>query len=428
MDLVLSKVTTPVFGWIVQLLGWVIDGVYVVIDTIGIPNVGLAIILYTVIVYMFLYPLTKRTQKFSKMMSYMQPEISVVQKKYQGRRDQESMYKMQEETNEIYQKYGVSPYGSCLPLVIQLPLLLALYQVIYHIPGYVERVAAIFSNLAAKIYMVPGGLSAFANFVNENSVRMTSVGSVLTKTNVVDGLSSLTTNQWAALANVPEFSSFADTITQTAAASSRVNGFLGMNIQESPIQNIQNAASSGHWWIIILAVLIPVLAWFTQWINVKLQPNQNATAADAPGGNSMKMMTNFMPIFSAFICLSLSVGIGIYWIAGAVIRCIQMIVINRKMMKMDIEALIKANQKKAEEKNKGKKKDVVQGSRVLEQANVKTRRVEEPKGKYTNDTSKEYNYFERSKDADPNSIFAKANWVGRYDEEHANDKKSRKRK
>lgn len=418
MDLLLSKVTTPVFGWIVQLLGWVIDGVYVVIDTIGIPNVGLAIIIYTIIVYMFLYPLTKKQQKFSKMMAYMQPDLNVINKKYMGRNDQESMYKKQEEVNEVYAKYGVSPFGSCLPLLIQLPLLMALYQVIYHIPGYVERVASVFSQLATKIFSIPGGTAAFANFVNSNNVRL-AVGETLTKTNVIDGLYALTTNQWNLLAKVPEFSTISQSITETAAKSGSINSFLGLNIAESPFESIKNAASSGMWWMIIIALLIPLLAWFTQWLSYKLQPSSGSQGQ--PGENSMKAMNNFMPIFSAVLCLTFSVGIGLYWIAGAVIRSVQMVYINRKMMKVDMAEVIRKNKEKAEAKNKGKnKKEYVNQARVNEQARVKTRSY---KGKYTNDTSQGYDYYESSKNADPKSVFAKANMVRRFDESHENDKK-----
>lgn len=422
MDLLLSKVTTPVFGWIVQLLGWVIDGVYIVIDSIGIPNVGLSIIIYTIIVYMFLYPITRKQQKFSKMMSYMQPEINEINKKYMGKNDQESMYKRQEETNEVYRKYGVSPFGSCLPLLIQLPLLMALYQVIYHIPGYIERVANVFSQLATKIFSISGGTEAFVNFVNSNNVRIT-VGSALTKTNVIDGLSALTTNQWQLLAKVPEFSTISQSINETAAKSADINSFLGLNIAESPFESIKNAASSGMWWMIIIALLIPVLAWFTQWISFKLQPS--AAQSGQAGESSMRAMNNFMPIFSAVLCLTFSVGIGLYWISGAVIRSVQMIYINRKMMKVDMAELIKKNQEKAAKKNKGKnKKDYVSESRVIEQARTKTKSY---KGKYTNDTSQGYDYYEASKNADPNSIFAKANMVRKYDEEHLKDKKPKKK-
>ena len=134
MEILLSKSTMPIIGWIAQLLGWIMNGIYIVLDAIGIPNIGLAIIFYTIIVYMLMTPLQVKQQKMSKMMSVVQPEMQKVQKKYQGKRDQASQMKMQEETMAIYQKYGVSPTGSCLPLLIQMPLLFALYQVIYHIP------------------------------------------------------------------------------------------------------------------------------------------------------------------------------------------------------------------------------------------------------------------------------------------------------
>ena len=126
MEILLSISTTPVIGWIAQLLGWIMNGIYIVLDAIGIPNIGLAIILYTIIVYMLMTPLQIKQQKMSKMMSVVQPELQKIQKKYQGKVDQNSRMKMNEETMALYQKYGVSPTGNCLPLIIQLPLLFAL--------------------------------------------------------------------------------------------------------------------------------------------------------------------------------------------------------------------------------------------------------------------------------------------------------------
>ena len=136
MEILLSVSTTPVIGWIAQLLGWIMNAIYWVLDAIHIPNVGLAIIFYTIITYLLLTPLQIKQQKMSKMMSIIQPEIQKIQKKYQGKRDQATQMKIQEETMGLYQKYGISPTGSCLPLLIQLPILFGLYQVIYHIPGY----------------------------------------------------------------------------------------------------------------------------------------------------------------------------------------------------------------------------------------------------------------------------------------------------
>ena len=126
MEILLSVSTTPVIGWIAQLLGWIMNAIYWVLDAIHIPNVGLAIIFYTIITYLLLTPLQIKQQKMSKMMSIIQPEIQKIQKKYQGKRDQATQMKIQEETMGLYQKYGISPTGSCLPLLIQLPILFSI--------------------------------------------------------------------------------------------------------------------------------------------------------------------------------------------------------------------------------------------------------------------------------------------------------------
>ena len=68
------------------------------------------------------------------MTAVMQPEIQKIQKKYKGKKDQLSAQKMNEETMAVYEKYGVSPTGSCGQLLIQFPLIIALYQIIYRIP------------------------------------------------------------------------------------------------------------------------------------------------------------------------------------------------------------------------------------------------------------------------------------------------------
>ena len=136
--MVLTKVTTPIIGWVASILGWIINAVYALLDVIGFPNIGLAIILFTIIVYLLMTPLQIKQHRFSKMNAIMQPEIKKIQNKYKNKKDQESVMKQNEEINAVYQKYGVSPTGSCVQLLIQLPVLLALYQVIYRIPGYVK--------------------------------------------------------------------------------------------------------------------------------------------------------------------------------------------------------------------------------------------------------------------------------------------------
>ena len=411
----------PVIGWIAQLLGWIMNGIYTVLDAIGIPNIGLAIIFYTIIVYMLMTPLQVKQQKMSKMMSVVQPEMQKIQKKYQGKKDQASQMKMQQETMALYQKYGVSPTGSCLPLLIQLPLLFALYQVIYHIPGYVAKVGEMFNGLAVKLSQT-NFLQALTNFAADNKINanLSGTGEALHK-GIVDFLYLLKPGQWEKLADVSQFSSLKTTIEQTAAQSQRVNMFVGINISESPWDVIKNGIETHAWLLVIAAVLVPVLAWFTQWLNYKLMPQQatgNPQQDNMQG--SMKMMNNIMPIFSAFMCVTFSMGIGIYWIAGAVIRCIQQVVINRKIAGMDAEELIKKNQEKQAKK---RAKKGYPENRITQQARVNVKHIQDPAKNTGKENEKSVDYYKNAANARPDSITAKANMVRQFDEKNNKKKK-----
>ena len=356
MDIILSKSTWPIIGWVCEILGWLINGIYVLLEAIGIPNIGIAIILFTIVIYALLTPTQIKQQKWSKMMTVIQPELQQIQKKYANKKDQASQMKMNEETMALYQKYGVSPTGSCLPLLLQMPILMSLYQVIYYIPGYVGSVRNIFSSLADQIMNVSNYSDILKTFVENNNIRVfASVGETLTENNIYDILYVLKPSQWDKLADISQFSGLSDLIARTAEDSASVNMFLSYNITESPMDLLQRGMQAGSVVMIILAVLVPVLAWFTQWLNYKLMP-QSAMADDKnKKGNmesSMRMMNTFMPVVSAFMCLSFSIGIGIYWITGAVVRSIQQIVINRHMKAIDIDELIAKNQEKAARKSR----------------------------------------------------------------------------
>ena len=80
----------------------------------------------------------------------------LIEKKHQNKKDQASQMKKSEETMAVYQKYGVSPTGSCSTLLVQMPILLALYQVIYHIPGYIGSVRNVFQGLTTQMMGVSG--------------------------------------------------------------------------------------------------------------------------------------------------------------------------------------------------------------------------------------------------------------------------------
>lgn len=414
--IVATKSGVPILGQVSTLLGWLMDGIYRVLDMIGIQNVGLSIIIFTLIIYMILTPIQIKQQKLSKMTAIMNPELQAIQKKYKNKKDQASMMKMQEETTLVYQKYGVSPMGTCLPLLIQMPILLALYQVIYRIPAYVGSVRAIFTDAVTKITSVNGYTDIIQNFLTDNkinTVQLTLENGVATNNSIIDVLYKLSPSQWEAFAEIDKFSSFSNVINDTASEIAHVQSFLGLNIADTPFAIVKTAIAAGSILLAIGAILIPFLAWFTQWLNYKLMP-QATSSNNGDAANSMeatmKTMNTTMPLMSAFFCLTLPVGMGIYWIAGAVIRSGQMLVINRHMANIDLDKLIKKNMEKAQKK---RAKEGLPPQKITNQAHQNARKINT-----ANIQVEQKDSGSAPKDYKPGSLASKANLVKQFEEKN----------
>lgn len=147
----LSCYNLPVIKQVAQVLGMIMNLLFKFFDMFGIQNIGLCILIFTILIKMILLPMTIKQQKFTKLSSIMNPEIQAVQKKYKNKKDQDSMMKMNQEMQAIYEKYGTSPTGGCLTLLIQLPILLALYGVISQIPVFIPEVGSYFDDSSAYI-------------------------------------------------------------------------------------------------------------------------------------------------------------------------------------------------------------------------------------------------------------------------------------
>ena len=164
-----TKSSTPIIGQLATVMGWIMDGIYRLLNIFGIQNIGLCIIIFSILIYALMTPLQIKQQKFSKLSAIMQPELQKIQKKYKGKNnDTAAMQKMQEETQAVYQKYGVSPTGSCVQLAIQFPILMALYQVIYKIPAYVGSVRDILASAVTSITGVNGYTDILQQFITDN--------------------------------------------------------------------------------------------------------------------------------------------------------------------------------------------------------------------------------------------------------------------
>lgn len=427
MGVLLTKSTMPIVNWVAEVLGWLMNGIY----SIGVHNLGLCIIIFTLIIYAFMTPLQIRQQKFAKMNAVMSPELQKIQKKYRGKKDQASQMKMQEETMAIYEKYGVSPTGSCLQMLIQMPIFFALYQVIIKIPGYISGIRGVFDSAVAHITDVKGYSQIILNFVQQHKITNAYLPTegTLIDNQVVDFLYALSPSQWDQLADVNKFQGFADVLNQAADTLHPMQNFLGLNIADNPWALIQSGWSSHSYLLIIAAILIPVLAWATQVLNMKLIQTESNPANNGNGGSStmeatMKSMNMIMPLFTAFICFTFPVGIGIYWIIGAVIRSVQQLIINRRLNNMDMDEFIRKNKEKMDKK---RAKRGVTTQNISQQAKMSVRNIEEPKRKTiaekSNSVKNTSGYSTAVPKTKPGSLASKANMVARFDEEHKGKKK-----
>ena len=428
-SVLLTQYDGKFLGPIAKVLGYILNWVFIVLEKIGIPNIALSIILFTIVIYLLLTPLTIKQQKFSKLSAKMNPEIQAIQAKYKGKKDQASMAAMNEETQAVYKKYGVSPSGSCVQLVIQMPILFALYRVIYNVPAYVESVKEAFIPFVNEFITKTNALSFISNKDNfagavqltkqfENEAFKLGADNTYVVNTFIDVLNRATTAEWMNIS--VKYPEIADICNRTYETVTRYNNFFGLNIANSPKYYVLDWKNSIG--LAIGALLIPVLSALTQWINTKLMPQAPQSDDDKANAMaaSMKSMNIMMPILSLVFVFSLPIGLGIYWIAGAVIRSVQQIFINKHIDKMDIDSIIAKNTEKLEKQIE--KKSGVTGAALNSAARMSTRTISEKSKTTASDTDREEavrkstEYY--NKGVKPGSLAAKANMVRQYNEKN----------
>ena len=431
-------------GPIAKVLGYIMEGIFNVINYIGIPNIGLAIILFTIVVNLLMMPLTIKQQKFSKLSAKMQPEIQAIQAKYKNKKDNASQMAQSQEVQAVYAKYGVSPTGSCLQLLIQMPILFALYRVIYAIPAYVTKIGDVFRVLADKIISVDNAEFLKNSGINTIQTTVAAYGKSMNEGNmqngVVDVLNRLSTSDMATIAEHYDLSQLTyegELILSNDASRGLIdtfNNFLGINMGNSPWYTIKESFEAGAWLVLIGALAIPVLSAVTQWINTKLMPsadNNNGNDSSSSMAESMKTMNKIMPFMSAWFCFTLPAGLGIYWVAGSVVRSIQQVVVNKYIDKnLDMNKIVEKNAgKSAKKMEKMKKQQEIMNA----YANMNTKNIKDVKanqieairkgtisGSSTNNVNNKPAANNNNNNAAPkksgNSMMSKANLVKDFNE------------
>lgn len=436
-SMLLTKNNWFIIGPVATLLGIFINAIYIGLDSaFRIENIGICIVLFTFLVNLAILPLTIKQQKSAKLQGYMQPEVMALQKKYKGKTDQASQMKMMEEQRAIYAKYGVSMMGTCGTMLIQMPILFAMYQVVWKIPAYVGKVYDVYQNLVDKLQATAGAqkifIESFATQIQQARVDFSKVDFATADNKIVDILYNFRPENWTQLAE--KFPDLEEIILATADKTEHINSFLTINISDSPMSIIQTSWADKAIIPLIVAIAIPVLAGLTQWLNTKLMP-QTTTEQNGQENNTMattmKMMNTWMPLMSVFFCFSFSAGIGIYWVAGSVVRCIIQIIVNKKIDKLDVDEMIKKNLEKYNEK---RAKQGLRPEQISMQAQANLKNMKEHQNDAKSEAEKQAERekrFQSIKDsteyykntsAKPGSIAAKARMVQQYNEKNMKKK------
>lgn len=410
-SIVLTQYDGKILGPIAKIIGYFINYLYIGLSQIGIENIGITIILFTIVVYMILFPLTYKQQKFSKLNSKMSPEIQKIQKKYAGKKDQASALKMREETQAVYDKYGVSPTGSCLPILIQFPIMLAVYRVVINIPAYVSSIKSVYTPVVKDVLSVNGYDTIMKNLVDDLGIKHLTLhfneSSKQAANSIIDVIYKFSENGWTAFKEA--FPSFSNDISNLQKSLHNLNDFLGLDISWSPFESMKLHMSDGRMLLVFLALLLPIVSGLANWLSMKLSmATQGDAMNDNPAMQQMKAMNLFMPLFSVVLVFTSPIGLGIYWTAGAVVRSIQQFFLNKHFDKMDFDKIIEDNREKAEAK-RAKREGYVQKA-ISQNGKMKTKNI------ISNDDKEDAlsKSAELRKNAKPGSMASKANLVNDY--------------
>lgn len=275
-------ITTP--------LGYILRFIF---DIVG-NNYGIAIIIFTLIVKLCMLPLFVKQQKSTAEMAKLKPELDKINKKYANNKSKEAQQKMNQETMKLYQEHGVNPMGGCLPLLIQFPIIIGLYQVITRPMQYLMMLS---TETIEKV----------SNFLLSNKLITEKVAQFALKQNQIEVARE-------ALKHI-------DLIKEKIGVTLlNINfDFFGMDLSLKPTFSKMDVL-----WII--PILSAATAYLSNMIMQKLSgnPQQN---------QQMASMNVIMPLMSGYFCFIMPTGVGIYWIMSNVVQILQQIIISKIMQR-----------------------------------------------------------------------------------------------
>ncbi len=320
-EVILAAAKSP--GVIVGPFANLLGGIYNILFNIvyGISpagSLGIAIILFTVLVRLILVPLMVKQHKSTYMMSKIQPEMIKIQNKYKNKNDPMSQQKQAMEIQKLQKDNGVSMFGGCLPMLIQLPILYGMFYIFQQAFNYVDVIGVLYNQITDIFMSIPVELrvEVLKPIALAHSMSM----DLAVESDMFNLVAVLTKADWASILSTvgTEFSTL---LAPLAESKTAIEYFFGISLV--------NKAGWGF-----PGIIIPILAGLTTYlstmISMKKQKEQskgNATLEKT--ANSMNTMTYVMPIFMAWMCISFPAALGIYWTASNVIQMLQTIILNK---------------------------------------------------------------------------------------------------
>ena len=315
--------------YIVMALGWIIKTIYDFVQ-----NYGVAIILFTVVMKLLLLPLNIKSQKAMKKQQKIQPVLAELQKKYAN--DQQ---KLQQETMKLYKENNVSMAGGCLPMLIQMPILVALYQAIQRPLTYMFNVP--YKNVPDDILQK---VTALKEAVIE-SVRN------------IGNLANLDAGQLLQSSQI-SISSWAGEVGEKVHEWYINFNFLGLDLSRAPQDALSHLGDIAGNLSVVLLLIIPVVAVISSVAQSKI--SMKLSGQDKKSGNDQAqamngMMTWMMPIMTGFFTFTLPAGIGLYWIVSGFLQVLQQLALNYYFEKKGEDFVVKVPEKKYQHGKNGKK-------------------------------------------------------------------------
>ena len=275
---------------------------------------ALALILYALVFKLVFLPFTIKQQKNQVKMANLTPKIELIKAKYRGRNDRITMQKMQQEIMELQQREGVSLFGGCLPMLIQLPIIIFLYNVIRSPLSYICGVTGD-SQTALK-----------NNFVNYYTANPTLIAEGSDATKMAEALMN---DQLKALSLIQQDKElFLSGVTTNGRMLPDITLF-GLDLGHVPNELFSNGSL---WWLLFIPVLAAAFQWLSMFCTKRWNGNANQVAGtDAQTQTSMKMMDIIFPLMTLWMAFSFTSLMGLYWIFQSILAIVQTFIMSRVM-------------------------------------------------------------------------------------------------